>query len=133
MEQLRKRLRRNNQKGFTLIELLVVVSILGILAAVVTLSLVGIESNAKKQAQAAELSTVQAAFDTDTQVHSLDAHAACTALTGSATSGGLQVSGMTAWPGTGTGEPLYPNFVHTSNSTYFYYCADSNSATLGSR
>ena len=37
LRNLRKRLPKNNQNGFTLIELLVVISILGILAAVVTM------------------------------------------------------------------------------------------------
>ena len=63
LSRLRKQLARNNQKGFTLIELLVVISILGILAAVVTMSLVGITSTAQSRAAAAEKSTVQTAYD----------------------------------------------------------------------
>ncbi|MDQ6771600.1 MAG: prepilin-type N-terminal cleavage/methylation domain-containing protein [Candidatus Dormibacteraeota bacterium] len=65
METLARVLKkRNNQKGFTLIELLVVISILGILAAVVTMSLVGLTEVANKRAGAAELVTVQNAYDT---------------------------------------------------------------------
>jgi prepilin-type N-terminal cleavage/methylation domain-containing protein len=54
---------KKGQSGFTLIELLVVVTILGVLAAIVTLSLVGITTNAEKQACEQEYKTVQAALD----------------------------------------------------------------------
>ena len=54
---------RKGQRGFTLIELLVVVTILGILAGIVTLSLVGITTHANVQACNTEYKTVQAALD----------------------------------------------------------------------
>jgi prepilin-type N-terminal cleavage/methylation domain-containing protein len=54
---------KKGQSGFTLIELLVVVTILGVLAAIVTLSLVGITTNAEKQACLQEYKTVQAGMD----------------------------------------------------------------------
>ena len=54
---------RKGQQGFTLIELLVVVTILGILAAIVTLSLVGLTTNANVQACNQEYKTVQTALD----------------------------------------------------------------------
>jgi prepilin-type N-terminal cleavage/methylation domain-containing protein len=54
---------RKGQAGFTLIELLVVVTILGVLAAIVTLSLVGLTTNASVQSCNAEYKTVQAALD----------------------------------------------------------------------
>src|ERR1700716_4091287 len=54
---------KKGQKGFTLIELLVVVTILGVLAAIVTLSLVGLTTNASVQSCNAEYKTVQAALD----------------------------------------------------------------------
>lgn len=61
---LNKNLRgRKGQQGFTLIELLVVVTILGVLAAIVTLSLVGLTTNASVQSCATEYKTVQAALD----------------------------------------------------------------------
>ena len=41
---------KKGQSGFTLIELLVVVTILGVLAAIVTLSLVGLTTNAQAKA-----------------------------------------------------------------------------------
>jgi prepilin-type N-terminal cleavage/methylation domain-containing protein len=49
--------------GFTLVELLIVVTILGILAAVVTTSLIGLTATAKTNACAEELRTVQTAMD----------------------------------------------------------------------
>jgi prepilin-type N-terminal cleavage/methylation domain-containing protein len=54
---------RKGQQGFTLIELLVVVTILGILAAIVTLSLVGLTTNASVQSCNSEYKTVQSALD----------------------------------------------------------------------
>jgi len=54
---------RKGQQGFTLIELLVVVTILGILAAIVTLSLVGLTTNANANACNQEYKTVQTALD----------------------------------------------------------------------
>lgn len=54
---------RKGQQGFTLIELLVVVTILGILAAIVTLSLVGLTTHANTEACNSEYKTVQAAID----------------------------------------------------------------------
>lgn len=61
---LSKNLRgRKGQSGFTLIELLVVVTILGVLAAIVTLSLVGLTTNAEAKACEQEYKTVQAGLD----------------------------------------------------------------------
>jgi prepilin-type N-terminal cleavage/methylation domain-containing protein len=54
---------QKGQKGFTLIELLVVVTILGVLAAIVTLSLVGLTTNAQAKACEQEYKTVQAGLD----------------------------------------------------------------------
>src|SRR5579864_8010502 len=54
---------KKGQSGFTLIELLVVVTILGVLAAIVTLSLVGLTTNAQAKACEQEYKTVQAGLD----------------------------------------------------------------------
>ena len=54
---------KKGQRGFTLIELLVVVTILGILAGIVTLSLVGLTTHSSVQACNSEYKTVQAALD----------------------------------------------------------------------
>jgi prepilin-type N-terminal cleavage/methylation domain-containing protein len=66
---------RKGQQGFTLIELLVVVTILGVLAGIVTLSLVGLTTNANTQACRSEYKTVQAALDAfmaDNQVDAIN-------------------------------------------------------------
>ena len=51
---------KKGQAGFTLIELLVVVTILGVLAAIVTLSLVGLTTSSEAKACEQEYKTVQA-------------------------------------------------------------------------
>ncbi len=57
------RKRHRNQGGFTLIELLVVITILGVLAAIVSISLLGVTNIAKNNAAKTEKATVQVAFD----------------------------------------------------------------------
>ena len=64
---------KKGQQGFTLIELLVVVTILGILAAIVTLSLVGLTTNATAQACNQEYRTVQAGMDAFMAANNLNA------------------------------------------------------------
>src|SRR6266853_6220012 len=72
---------RKGQAGFTLIELLVVVTILGVLAAIVTLSLVGLTTNAQAKACEQEYKTVQAGLDAYMANHNVDTVTA-TAATG---------------------------------------------------
>jgi prepilin-type N-terminal cleavage/methylation domain-containing protein len=122
LKQLRGRLPGNGQQGFTLIELLVVVSILGILAAVVTMSLVGVEANANEKARKTELSTVQSAFDADVQENQLNAQDECNSVNGT--------SDLRKFP---SGHPLYPTYVHVDHSQWTYSCADASSGTLSSR
>jgi prepilin-type N-terminal cleavage/methylation domain-containing protein len=81
---LAKNLRgKKGQSGFTLIELLVVVTILGVLAAIVTLSLVGLTTNAQAKACEQEYKTVQAGLDAYMANNNVDSVAA-TAAAGSA-------------------------------------------------
>ena len=114
-QQLR-RLPRNNQQGFTLIELLVVISILGILAAIVTMSLVGITTRAQTQANDAEHATVQAALDTMLADQNIDA--------ATAGCGGGASANMAAFPS--GAHPLNPLYLHNPAATRRPYSCDAN-------
>ncbi|HKW72263.1 MAG TPA: type II secretion system protein [Candidatus Dormibacteraeota bacterium] len=70
---------KKGQSGFTLIELLVVVTILGVLAAIVTLSLVGLTTNAQAKACEQEYKTVQSGLDAYMANNNLDIVAATAA------------------------------------------------------
>jgi prepilin-type N-terminal cleavage/methylation domain-containing protein len=103
---------KKGQSGFTLIELLVVVTILGVLAAIVTLSLVGLTSSAQAKACQQEYRTVQAGLDSYMAYFNLD----------TVTAAG-PTSDMTATPD-GT-HPLYnsagtPTFLRNSPTNFAY-------------
>src|ERR1700676_1868300 len=87
---------KKGQRGFTLIELLVVVTILGVLAGIVTLSLVGLTTNATTQACTTEYKKVQAAIDAymaDKQLFSITAQSNYTNdMTGAGGAGGGSVT-----------------------------------------
>jgi general secretion pathway protein G len=105
---------RKGQSGFTLIELLVVVTILGVLAAIVTLSLVGITTNAEKQACEQEYKTVQSALDAymaynDVSVLAVGEFGSATSVMGG-TGAELQL-----YNATGT-----PTFIRNSPTVYQY-------------
>ncbi len=114
---------RRGQQGFTLIELLVVVTILGILAGIVTLSLVGLTTHSNVQACNAEYKTVQSA---------LDAYMANNNLTntGLTTSQSVYTNDMTGGAsGSKTGTvQLYnpnptsgsPNYTRNGQTEYYY-------------
>lgn len=108
---------RQGQKGFTLIELLVVVTILGILAGIVTLSLVGLTTHASVQSCNQEYKTVQAA---------LDSYMANNNLATLPSNQAVYTNDMTG-KGTGT-VPLYnpaptstsPNYTRNGTTQFFY-------------
>lgn len=102
-----------DEQGFTLVELLIVVTILGILAAVVTVSMIGLTATAKSNACAQEARTVQTA---------MDAMLAKNNLTG-VTAQAAGTSDFSALP-TGTGaEPLQPNFLRSTTSGSYTWTA----------
>jgi prepilin-type N-terminal cleavage/methylation domain-containing protein len=118
MNELRKR--RQNQKGFTLIEMLVVISILGILAAIVTMSMVGITGLAQQHANDTERQSVQVALDAMAAQQQVDVHTVC---------GGAGNFDMKQFPssneppaGPGTPVALFPTYLHTQNLHHVYSC-----------
>lgn len=123
--KLLRRVSKNNQKGFTLIELLVVISILGILAAVVTMSMVGVTKLAQTRAADTEKSTVQAALDTMANEQLVTPGSVCT---GTITS--TPTADMTAFPATGTAGAgpagnsvaLYPRYLRQQRTHGTYTC-----------
>jgi prepilin-type N-terminal cleavage/methylation domain-containing protein len=105
---LNKNLRgRKGQAGFTLIELLVVVTILGVLAAIVTLSLVGLTTSAEAKACEQEYKTVQAGLDAYMAYNNVDTVAPATTNVMSAP--------VPLYNPTGT-----PTFVRNSPTVYTY-------------
>ena len=124
---------RKGQSGFTLIELLVVVTILGVLAAIVTLSLVGLTTNASVQSCNSEYKTVQAAIDAYMAANNVDTVAATTGTSsGPPVVLGTPVNTMTVplpLYNTNPG-PTTPNYTRNGN-TKFWYAWDNHGRILG--
>jgi prepilin-type N-terminal cleavage/methylation domain-containing protein len=130
---IRRALRKahKSQGGFTLIEVLVVMTILGILAAIVSISLLGVTASARTKAKDAEKQTVQAAFDAmlaDQQVPETHVAAACN-------SSGTYHNNMQIFPTaaaytnpdtplwvSGTVTQLATHYLREPITTYGYYC-----------
>ena len=108
---------RKGQQGFTLIELLVVVTILGVLAAIVTLSLVGLTTNASVQSCNSEYKTVQSALDAYMAANNVD-----TINTGTDTNN--MGTTLSTTLGTGMFNPspsaTNPNFTRNGTIQFFY-------------
>jgi prepilin-type N-terminal cleavage/methylation domain-containing protein len=112
---------RKGQQGFTLIELLVVVTILGVLAGIVTLSLVGLTTNASVQSCNQEYKTVQAALDAAMANNNLSTITAQTTATNKMTNpiattpGGIVVTLYNASPSGTT-----PNYTRNGTTAFQY-------------
>jgi prepilin-type N-terminal cleavage/methylation domain-containing protein len=94
---------KKGQSGFTLIELLVVVTILGVLAAIVTLSLVGLTTNAQAKACSQEYKTIQAGLDAYMANNNLDSVTA----TGAGGTSDMQVPILLYNPNPSATSPTY--------------------------
>ena len=100
-----------DERGFTLVELLVVVTILGILAAIVTARLVGLTGTAKTNACKEELRTVQVGMDAMLATNNIVAVTASAADTFT----------WTAFPVGGAGvEPLSPKYLRQATTKGSY-------------
>ncbi len=124
---------RKGQQGFTLIELLVVVTILGVLAAIVTLSLVGLTTNASVQSCNSEYKTVQAAIDAYMAANNVDTVASTTGTSsGPPVVFGTPTNIMTtplALYNTNPG-PTTPNYTR-NGTTKFWYAWDGHGRIVG--
>ena len=109
---------RKGQSGFTLIELLVVVTILGVLAAIVTLSLVGLTTASEIKACEQEYKTVQAGLDAYMAFNNVSTVTAATAATSNMASPVLLYNSAGA-----------PTFIRNS-PTNFAYTWDANGRVL---
>jgi type II secretory pathway pseudopilin PulG len=96
--------------------MLVVISILGILAAVVTMSMVGITSTAKTNSDKAELQTVQVALDTMAADNGITA--------GNFPCDGTAKNDMSTFPTTGN-QALYPKYLRTKTLANHSYSCDT--------
>jgi prepilin-type N-terminal cleavage/methylation domain-containing protein len=127
LNELRKR--RGNQKGFTLIEMLVVISILGILAAVVTISMVGITGIAQRNADNAEKKTVQVALDAMAAQQQVPVNALCTNAPDTDDMATFPVTGSTA--ANGLPVALFPTYIHQQKTSHKYTCSAQGVVDFG--
>ena len=127
LKEFRRRHPARSQGGFTLVELLVVIAILEILAAVVTMSMVGITKVAQDRAAATEKNTVQVAMDTMLADQGVPQDQACAgAVTASATATNDMSKFPTAvlWSAAPlhVTVSLYPHYLRQQNTHGTYYC-----------
>ena len=133
------RLRR--QRGFTLIEMLVVISILGILAAVVTMSMIGVTNLAQRRANEGELMEVQSAVNFMVTDQLVDVGQVCSLYSGPGTgtndmslfpsSQPFQHSGGNLEPTAHQPVQLFPHYLRKRFMNRPYVCTGSGTVVPG--
>jgi type II secretory pathway pseudopilin PulG len=104
--------------------MLVVIAILGILAAVATMSMAGVTNLAQRRAQDAELATLQSAMNFMIMDQEIDPAQACDGTPAAGTDDMSQFPDASAWVTQGGGSPvdLYPHYVRKRMMTRRYIC-----------
>jgi type II secretory pathway pseudopilin PulG len=108
----------------------VVVAILGILAAIVTMSMTGLTSMAQKRANDGERMTVEAALTGMMMDQQIDPADVCTGSPPGGTKDMAQFPSVTDWTGQGSGKPvkLYPHYLHKRWMNLTYVCTTDGTA-----
>jgi type II secretory pathway pseudopilin PulG len=104
--------------------MLVVISILGILAMIVTMSMAGITNLAQKRANEGELTTIQSAMDAMMLDQQIDPGDACTGSPAGGTNDMSRFPNGTDWTRSGSGAPvkLYPHYLRKQTVSRAYMC-----------
>jgi hypothetical protein len=104
--------------------MLVVISILGILAAVVSMSMVGLASQAQRRANAEELMTVQSAMNFMIADQEISPEAACAGAPAPGTNDMSAFPDSTSWTqqSGGTAVRLYPHYLRRQIMNRAYVC-----------
>ena len=112
------------QRGFTLIEMLVVIAILGILAGVVSMSMIGITNLAQSRADQGELMTVQSALDFMIMDQQIDPGDACAGAPAAGTKDMSRFPSTQSFvqPGGRSAVRLYPHYLRKQMMNRAYVC-----------
>ena len=137
----RQQTRSRSQSRFTLIELLVAISILGILAAVVTMSTVGITAVVKRGAAEVEKHDVQVAMNAMLADQEVPLGAVCREVKfqgppGAGTAGANTTNDMKVFPidrrytaaRSGGLVALYPHYLRQPRTHGYYHCVVEKNA-----